>query len=490
MLTPRWIIAFAGHIDLAIEPVIRGPLQNVLKELQARVDAKGGGLELYSSVAAGADVVCVEVARALKIPVHLILPLEQSEFAQTFPEGTWPRSAAQIAAVAADKGTIRVANAVRTAPGCYHDAGMQMLEAASLLVAVWDGQKGGATGGTSDIMQQAERVGLPVVWIDSNTGEIKPNQPYAQWPATDPIISELNGLAGESNPPCAFPLANVATLTTCLEDVARRQAASCRGAIIAIITLHLAAGFLATLSGVFKLLPLTTLEWLLISAALIVSGLLHRRHTQRKWMMARFARELVRSLQASVAVLDPLHPLISRQAPGWRRFAVSAGLLIRAQQPPVGSLAQLKDDYIRDRLEDQRRFFEGEGARARRRARWIRIAAEVCAWSAWAFVFLALLNKWREWHWERIPFGAIVVQFLPVALPLLAGAMTAIYYSLDVNRRRERYPQMAARLQTEKLWLEGLATPSAVTAAIAGCEEYLLNEVTEWEVVARASDVH
>ena len=61
---------------------------------------------------------------------------------------------------------------VRTEPGVrqpdsrsYEAAGRAMLNQSDLLIAVWDGQPGHGPGGTGQVVDEALRRGVPVVWI-------------------------------------------------------------------------------------------------------------------------------------------------------------------------------------------------------------------------------------------------------------------------------------------------------------------------------------
>ena len=97
MLKPRYLVGFTGHRAGYDETLIRPALKAALEDLQKLAVQAGGELDLYASIAEGADTLCVEVARELGLAVHLLLPLPESEFAKDFSSPqTWERSQRQI----------------------------------------------------------------------------------------------------------------------------------------------------------------------------------------------------------------------------------------------------------------------------------------------------------------------------------------------------------------------------------------------------------
>ena len=498
MLTPRWIIAFAGHRELANESGIRDVLRLVLRDLKERIAKQGGQAELYSSIAAGADVLCVEVARDLKLPVHLILPLDESEFAKDFKPPEWERSVRQIEATRTSCGTVRIANAARTRPACYFDTGAQMLEACDVLVAVWDGQPSNGIGGTAEIVELARLLNRPLVWIDAHSGKTKfenfgghsPENIPDEWPAPDPIISELNLLTAETQSACAVTVIAVDHLKECLGEIADKEAANFRPGTVWQIALHSLAALIATWACLRPLALLTSVELFLVVAALCTLVLLERRRAQPRWLQSRFATELLRGLRCSVPMVDPLHPLIARHMPEWRRFALSAGLLVQRSRPTATSDDDWKNSYATDRLDDQIGHFRDKSGVAQKIWNVSHPVATACAWSAPFFVAFSLANKLADWQLQDFVLGAITVMWLPIALPLVAGAASGVRSALDAGRRRERYPQMIQRLQEAKLWLEATRTTTSIQNTIVRTEEVFIDELVEWYVVAHNTGAH
>ena len=536
MLKPRYIIGFAGHRSGFAESTIRPVLKQILTDLQARADKLGGQAELYASVAEGADTLCVEVARELGMPVHLLLPLEESEFAKDFSTPTaWQRSQAQLATARQRPGrdSVHFVSGEATRPECYFNLAIHMLDAADVLVTVWDEAPARGLGGTAQVIAQAKALGTPVVQVTAATGAISGAEGLETCFQRDELITELNEIAGQTPSPAVPAVTDPASLYHSLDAIADAEAARFRPSLVRIIVLHAIASLLAaivTFSGDKQNPPshdpsrpaapsaapkpekqhwlahyrwlFTATELVLVSSALWMTTQLYRRHTQSRWIRCRFASELVRGLRTSVPLIDPLHPPVTRHDPKWKRFALSAGLLVLEHQSSDHPL-QLRDQYLAIRLGDthedsQILHFQTKHPAA---MRWWNLTGFVGTWSARLappFVLLSLLNKFSG-KFSSNPAGWgladnfpswILVGFLPIALPLLAGAASGIRHALDAGRRKERYPEMVARLTEIKRALPGLQTGSSIRRAISRSEEILLDELIEWQLAVKNTGAH
>ena len=97
MLKPRYLVGFSGHRAGYDENLIRPALKAALEDLQKRTTAAGGEIDLYASIAEGTDTLCVETARELGMPVHVLLPLTQADFEKDFTsKHSWDRVQPQL----------------------------------------------------------------------------------------------------------------------------------------------------------------------------------------------------------------------------------------------------------------------------------------------------------------------------------------------------------------------------------------------------------
>lgn len=519
MLKPRYLIGFTGHRTGYDESAIKPSLIQVLSDLRQQAERAGGEIELYASVAEGSDTLCVEVARELGIPVHLLLPLPQAEFAKDFSSPqAWERSRRQIEMAQQKPGrdSLRVATGDMTRPECYYDQGLQILEAVDVLIALWDGEKARGLGGTEQIVTQAGNIGVPRVIVDAKTGQARLEGSLETAFTPDEVVAELNEVAHHAGSGCAVQAATADALQDCLDSIANTEAGRFRPSIVRIILLHGIAALMAAIVT-FKFVEVTSwsalwekwkwvitaVELVLVSYALWLGWRLHRKHTQEKWIRCRFAAELVRGWRASVPLLDPLAPSVGLHDPKWRRFALSAALLVNASRAQVDTL-RLRDDYIATRLSETHPDGQiGHYLKMNRKAlRWWNITGQISKWSALLappFVFLSLLNKLSKklpfldftgkggWHWDEIPALWPFVVLLPIALPLLAGVSNGIRQALDAGRRKERYPEMVKRLTALRTQLTGLETRTTIARTVAQTEEILLDELREWQLSAKTT---
>jgi hypothetical protein len=506
MLKPRYIAGFTGHRTGYDEQVIRPVLVQVFAGLQERAVGCGGRLELYASVAEGGDTLCVEVARELDIPVHLLLPLPEEEFAKDFStRQAWQRSAEQlrISRQRPGRDSVQLVAGEPTRPECYFNQAMHMLEATDVVVALWDGQESRGLGGTAQVIGHAHRTGIASVQIAAASGEVTEHGDIGAGFAADPIVSELNRIAAGSKSGRSEEAGTPDELQERLDHIALDEATRLRPSLVRIVVAHGTAALLATIVT-FKLAEghpwekwkgiFTAIELVLVSYALWMSIRLHHKHTQERWIRCRFACELVRGLRSSIPLIDPLHPLVAQHDRAWRRFALSAGLLVLEHQS-TDDFLKWRDHYVDVRLSEthadgQIRHFRQMHPSAM--LRW-KLTSIVSTWSARlapVFVLLSLLNKMghKVMHWwdvDDIVFAWLAVAFLPIALPLVAGVANGLRGILDAGRRKDRYPQMVALLATARTSIQGLRTRSTVQRAVAHSEELLLDELLEWQLAMK-----
>lgn len=508
MIKPRYLIGFTGHRTGYDETTIASALTRVLGDLKARIEKVGGRAELYASVAEGSDTLCVEVARRIGLPTHLLLPLPEVEFAKDFssPEA-WERSKRQLDLARQRPGrdsALLSPNDFKR-PDCYFDQAMRILDAVDVLVAVWDNQPSRGLGGTAQVVAQATNIGIPVVHINSTTGQSEIAGNLEACFVSDAMIAELNEMMQKAGISDTRAIETADQFQNVLDKVAVVEASRFRPSLVATILLHGIAALLAAIVT-FKLAPesvwekskwaLTATELMLVTFALWMGVRLNQKHTQERWIRCRFACELVRGLRTSVPLLDPLHPVIGVHEPQWRRFALTIGLLVNRHQTTTDATV-LRDRYLATRLSETDP--EGQILHYRtmqpRALWWWDFTGLVSKWSAILappFVLLSLLNKLSKhldpgqvgWKLDLKPETWPFVVLLPIALPLFAGMAKGIRQALDAGRRKERYPKMATRLMALRTRLQGLETRATIVQTVAQTEDILLDELREWQLTA------
>ena len=511
MLKPRFLVGFSGHRSGYAEPAVRAALVRELAGLRERAESAGGMLEVYASAAEGTDLLCIEAARELGLPVHLLLPLPVAELQKDFssPEA-WERAHSHLewAARQPSPNSVEVPEGAAQRPDCYFDQGIAMLNAVDVLLTVWDGQPPRGLGGTAQMVAQARATRIPVVHVDPQDGSATADPALGEALRRDPVIDELNSIAKRAGSKVQGEAAGPEALQKALDDIAMSEAQKLRPSRMRIILIHGTAAFLAALVT-FKVMDKHTLweryKWVisltelaLVCLALWMNFHLKRRQVQERWIRCRFACELVRGLRASIPLMNVLHPTITRHDEDWRRFALSAGLLIQAHQGGESIQVQ-RDAYLAVRLSEthpdgQIRHYAKMNPGDLRWWGFAGVFGDWCARLAPPFVLASVLNKLSKiWHapdgWGlEYHFATwLAVGFLPIALPLAAGVATSLRHALDAGRRKLRYPQMVRRLRAIRDSLQGLETAATIRHAVASTEDLLQDELREWRLAATAS---
>lgn len=154
-------VAVTGHTDLPPETVglVAGALRAVLTG--AVLDGVGGPLVGLTCLAPGADQLFAEVVLDLGGQVEVVLPAADYRDTKVAPAG-WARFDDLVGR--ADR--VETMPFPRSGRAAYEAAALAVLDAADLLVAVWDGVADDSPGGTAATVAAARDRGLPVtvVW--------------------------------------------------------------------------------------------------------------------------------------------------------------------------------------------------------------------------------------------------------------------------------------------------------------------------------------
>jgi hypothetical protein len=201
---------------------------------------------------------------------------------------------------------------------------------------------------------------------------------------------------------------------------------------------------------------------------------------------------------SSGRLLDPLFPISTDHLPGWRRFCLSVGLAIwrdissKLPPKPEDAFLEEKQAYLEDRIEDQLRHFEKNDPSKRHWwHRMAHIAGPATAVAAAFFIIVALIHKVQVYlhpHDHAKPdslLSTLIYYFLPIALPLLAGAVTSLQSVTDVKRRAQVYPEMAERLKSARDFLPAIRTQASLRRFVRRTEEILLDELVGWYAAAK-----
>jgi hypothetical protein len=482
------IIGFSGHREVPDPVAVAAALSDALAFLKREVPGEWLAL---SSVAAGSDQMFVAQAFRAGLSWHAVLPLPPTDFASDFPPEEWP----MVEELLTRAEHVQISNDSGPREDAYLDCGMETVNGADLLLAVWDGEAARGKGGTAEIVEYARSVGKPIVIIDAQTCERR----LENWEALDPreaTLSSLNDLPDASMAwamnPFHAPDPIFAFQQKC-DHAASITAPGVRRMTVSTVMLHVVATFIAAGSLAFGL-HFATLAWAklaCLSAGVLAAFVLHgRMHSESSWVKCRLAAEFCRSALATWGLPRATNLLQDLDLPVFHHLARSLRILHArsAAENPV-SLADFQRIYREMRIEDQLAYYrkqEGRSLPMLRRLRRLFWVATVLAMVSVAGYAVTLTLGVHVQPWLQ----HTVFDFLPIVLPVAAAATISVISINDLQRRVARYRDMQATLEASRAQIVYCATWASLERVVLRTERALLQEVVEWHSLASFSESH
>ena len=519
MFEPVYIVGFsgnrpndeAGRSAEAIE-ALRPHVLESFERFKATVASSGGRIELFSGAAEGADTVACEAAMESGIPIHVVLPKQEAAFRRDFDDPpAWARVERIIAhARSGENGsTFRVAAVRGSGSSCYEVANALILEAADFMLLLWNGRMTDKAGGTGAVLGQAKALGIPHIILNTRRPE-QPEEAGLDRFAAEPLQRKEDGLYKKLSHLCP-DAKSFKSVWARLEEAASQSSSFFRASMTTSILFHgggalvagVAVSYALKMEGGYALAMLSGVELLMVSFALAIMLWHARRHTRDTWIQSRFASELMRGIDSSSGIVDPLFPNVQYHLSEWRLFARTACLQAhrdRSKEPL--DLPKLRERYVTRRIQDQRDYYLKQYRKAAPKSDFFGRIGEWTSWGALFFVLIAFafklaepLTGWVSATYADAPKVSLfakqcVVYFLPVALPLIAGISNSLATSLDISRRRHRYEPMARRFEREKSYILMIEDPQVLEQTVRRLEEILLDEQIEWMGAAMTGSAH
>jgi hypothetical protein len=475
-------IGFTGHRTLHDEPKLRQVILDCLRRQKA---ASRWIVYGVSSAAAGADQIFAESCLELEIPLRVLLPKPVEHFRNDFKAESWQRTEKIL-----DKAiSVEVTGNRNEGSEQYYDCGIQTIAESQLLMAIWDGEPSRGAGGTQEIVSYAEKIGHPVVWIHSVTGELKTmNEAAARRMRVHPELDFLNGLPNVGiTVPSDSPRDLAMAFLQKLDENANRIAPQARR-LASIPIVYTAAA--AVLSGVAPEIP-SAVPWLALSAVLGIVAIalpailrLHKR--QSLWARTRSAAEFSRSVLAlwhTPGIYNVIGPELIPDLAGILR---SMNFLKMDDRRRKGaSLDEFKHEYHRDRVVDQIAYFSRQAARAELHERRFQAISWVCGVLAILIASGYLVTRTRWITVQDFPHQWIAFAMSSLfEIATMAGAFALVK---DSARRRRRYREMSECLRQWDKQLDALQTWSSVLQVAEQIERALLVELLEWRSMILAA---
>ena len=334
-----WTLGFSGHRRLPDESAARRALREEIASLKAEAAARNSRVTAVSSIALGADLMFAEECLAAGLPWKCLLPFPKDEFRKDdFAEADWARVEECLAKAyrveVTSQGIPPDAEARNTA---YLDCGHRTVEAADVMLLLWNGQPAAGKGGTGDMWEYTRTLNKPVWHFNTGTGEIRragwPGE--AEWKGRTIFKSRVTPLmahadvhtfaAGHAAPPLGEVPRSPTLHALCglyerLDDVALTQQGDAHMLMKRVLTAHLFATGAAALSvtvvangswhslhGMACLAVVAVLAFsLLVLAKPVLAALamywerkLHHLKARELWVESRVAAELCRSAIAT-----------------------------------------------------------------------------------------------------------------------------------------------------------------------------------------------
>ncbi len=480
-------LGFTGHRQLAQSGVVATAIVEVLDFLRKETP---GEWVILSSVAEGGDQLFVREALQSGHSWHAILPLPRNEFSKDFSPEQWQ----EVEDLLQRAEHIQIGSEMGNRDDAYLDCGMETVNGADVLLAVWDGDPARGRGGTADVIEYARSVGKAIIIIDATTGARRMENWNAQ-NLREPELTSLNRLSDArtwGDNPFHAPAAVFAFQQKC-DHAATISAPGVRRMTVSTVLVHVLATMIAAASLAYGL-HLASLAWtklLCLGAGVFVALVLRKRmHSERSWVKCRLAAEFCRSalatwgLPRATNLLQDLDlPVVHHLA---RSLRILHGRMAAANPVPIDEFHRI---YREKRIDDQLAYYRRQEQRALpllRRLRWVFWFATVLAMVCVGIYALTLSVHLHVPDWLQ----QTVFDFLPVSLPVVAAATISIISINDLQRRVARYRDMQVTLQACRAQISYCSTWNSLERVVLRTERALLQEVIEWHSLASFSESH
>jgi hypothetical protein len=482
------VVGFSGHRQLTDPAGAANAITSALKSLQTEVSGEWIGL---SSIATGSDQLFVEQLRALGLSWHAILPLPRAEFQKDFSPAGWLQVERWLTAAE----HVRIINANGSREDAYLDCGLETVDGADVLIALWDGEAAHGKGGTADVVEYALSIGKPVLVLDAETLAIR-REHWDKFEHSDRSLAKLNELAAVSDVHGPNPFRapdSVYQFQQKCDAAASHGAPQFRRLIVSTVMLHVTATLIAATALAYELHNslLPWVKFLCLAGALGVALVLRRHtHSHHSWVRCRLAAEFCRSALATWGLPRAAPLFADLDLPGVRGLGRALHILhSRSFSTEPVSMTDFKQVYLAQRIRDQLAYYHQQEMRALPLFRRLKLGF-------WIATILAL-SCTLAYAVARTAHIAVaesvettVFYFLPIALPVVAAALISLISINDLQRRVARFREMQLMLEESRKKVSFCQTWNSLERIVLRTEHALLQEVLEWHSITSFSESH
>lgn len=479
------VVGFTGHRQLhdpaGVAVAVRSQLERLAQE------APGEWIAL-SSAAAGADLIFVRTALGLGLGWEALLPLPLVDFERDFSAEEWR----EVKPLLERAEHFEVAPEPGSRDEAYLTGGFEIVNNCDVLLAVWNGRPARGKGGTADIVAYARAMGRPLIILNPDSKAVR-RENFARLRLHDTNLQYLNAVPGALAAPPATARELVAGFQHKVDDAATHSSPHFRRLIAFTLGLHVTATALATAALAFHwhwpLLPWGKL--LCLIGALAVALVVRYRRTQHHWTRCRLAAEITRSALAIWGLPRATRLFADFDWSGLEPLRRSLDILHRraAREAPP-DFDTFRQEYLRDRIDDQRAYFARQEAKAIPLLARLRFGFLACAIGAIVFTTGYALRETVGWPQLPDALAAAFFHFAPIMLPVFAAAFISLISINDLHRRVARYREMCIRLEAVRPEIVHSQTWAGLERAIAKAERVLLQEVFEWHSITSFTESH
>jgi hypothetical protein len=153
------------------------------------------------------------------------------------------------------------------------------------------------------------------------------------------------------------------------------------------------------------------------------------------------------------------------------------------------SMADFKQNYMAQRIDDQIAYYQRQEGRAL--PQFTRLNAGFWITTVLAIVCTFAYAVARTWDFEPAR-GVVssVFYFLPITLPVVAAAFISLISINDLQRRVARYREMKFMLLDSRNQVKFCETWNSLERVVLKTERALLQEVLEWHSITSFSESH
>jgi hypothetical protein len=481
------VVGFSGHRQVADADAAAKAIRTALETLRREVPGEWIGV---SSVAVGSDQAFVDQVLGIGMAWHVILPLPRAEFQKDFSADEW----AVVEKLLTQAEHSRVISENGEREDAYLDCGMETVNDADVLLALWDGEAARGKGGTADVVAYAKALGKPVIIIDATTFEIR-RENFKALARDDANLAYLNSLPAAATGRSENPFRAADAIFAFQQKVdfaASHGAPRFRLLIVSTVLFHVIATLIASAALAFDL-HFTALPWvklLCLISALAVALVLHYHHQHHNWVRCRLASEFCRSALATWGLPRAAPLFQDLDLPGVRGLARALHVLhTRSAHAQPVAMADFKRIYVLKRIDDQLDYYHRQENRALPLHK--RLKAGFWIATILALVSTAIYAVCHTLHVE-VPHAVETVffYFLPISLPVIAAAFISFISINDLQRRVARYREMQAMLEDSRNQVAYCQTWNSLERIVLKTERALLREVLEWHSITSFAESH